>query len=305
MISFHHKNLAAILLCSSISCVSLADNSINQCVIEAFAAEESVRQFQYDSFSFDGNFIAVGWDKGESDKGTYLLNLVTGGHTDVPGFNNGASFSPDAKFLIGAVYMENGKTDIVEYEIATQETSVLAQHEQWDWLPSYSPDGKSVLFNSYRTGNSDLYLLDLTSRNLRQLTKNDEYEAHGQFSPDGSKVLYHKNDGDGDFNIYVLELSSGKTTQLTDSPREESYGSWSPDGKHIVFASDRDQEAGVNDIFIMSSNGKLLQQINNDSTKDGYPFWSPDGQYIYFNSSRKPEGIYRVKMDNMIDCASS
>jgi tricorn protease-like protein len=131
------------------------------CLLEHIAVEKGINQFQYDSFSPDGNQIAIGWDRGEVARGTYLLDLITGKRTVVPALNNGATFSPDGKHLLNSIYVENGKTDLVLYEMASEKTTVLAEHEAWEWLPSYSPDGESIVFNSYRNGNSDVYILEL------------------------------------------------------------------------------------------------------------------------------------------------
>ncbi len=296
------KQIRLVVFVSLLASFIANADQIATCAVEPLAAEDGRRQYQYDSFSKDGQFLAIGWDDGGAGKGTYLLNMKTRERIEIDGFNNGATFSPDGRFLVNSIYVENGKTDIARFDLATKKLDVLAQHEAWDWLPSYSPDGTSIVFNSFRTGNSDIYLLDLADQSLKRLTDSDNYEAHAQFSPDGTKVLYHENDGDGDYNIKLLDIATGKKSVLTRAGTEESYGSWSPDGNYIVFASDRYQKPGVTDLFIMTAQGALLRRLTDDTTKDGYPFWSPDGQYIYFNADREPKGIYRIKMRDLIDC---
>jgi TolB protein len=272
------------------------------CQLERFAAEPGISQYQYDSFSADGRLIAIAWDRGEESRGTYLLNIETGKRTDIPALNNGATFSPDGKYLLNSVYVENGKTDIALYELASGESTFLAVDDAWEWLPSYSPDGSSIVFNSFRSGNSDLYLLDLETMELRQLTDAMSYDAHAQFSPDGQSVLYHEQTSKTDFNIKRIDLADGRVQELGKEAGEESYASWSPDGKFIAYASDRNQEPGVADIFIMNNVGETIRTVTNFPAKDGYPFWSPDGKYLYFTSYREPQGVYRVRMSNLIDC---
>ena len=87
--------------------------------------------YQYDSFSADGNLIAVAWDRGEAARGTYLLNIKSGKRKEVEALNN-------------------GKTDIAQYNIDSDEITMLVEHEAWDWLPSNSPDGNYLYFTSYR-----------------------------------------------------------------------------------------------------------------------------------------------------------
>lgn len=294
--------LTLLLIFSGLSLDSLAESHTEKCTVEPFAVEKGKNQFQYDSFSADGKWIAIGWNIGKEEQGTYLLNMENGEKIDIPEFNNGATFSPDGEYLINSVYVENGKTDILQYHLASKTSEILAEHEAWDWLASYSPEGQKVLFNSFRTGNSDIYLLDLKTQKLEQITDTERYEAHGQFSPDGRYILYHQNVEGGDFNILLYDVKTQKSRALTESEREESYGSWSPDGQYIAFASDKFHDPGVADIFIMSKDGEVLRQITHIDSADGYPFWSPDGSYLYFTSYREPQGVYRVKMNNLIDC---
>ena len=272
------------------------------CVLEHVAVEAGTSQYQYDSFSPDGNFIAIAWDRGDSERGTYLLDLRNWQRTDVPALNNGATFSPDGRFLLNSVYVTEQNTDIARYEIETGDMSIIAPDDAWDWLPSYSPDGSKIVFNSFRTGNSDIYLYDLESERLDRLTDSAHYEAHAQISPDGQSIIYHEQMSATDFNINHLNLSDGIISNLTDTSAEESYPSWSPNGEFIAFASDRDQEPGVTDLFIMTRDGDVLRKITATPDKDAYPFWSPGGEHLYFMSYREPQGVYRTRMTDLIDC---
>ena len=272
------------------------------CVLEQVAAEPGTNQYQYDGFSPDGRSIAIGWDRKEDQRGTYLLNLQSWERTDLPTFNNGATFSPDARYLINHIYISEAKTELAMVEIESGEVTIIAPHAEWDWLPSYSPDGNTIVFNSYRSGNSDVYLYELESARLHQLTNSQNYEAHAQFSPDGQSIIYHEQASKTDYNLMLLDISSGQTTALSVLESEESYPSWSPDGKFIAFASDRDQTPGTNDIFVTTVAGDMLIKITDAPHNDGHPFWSPDGKFLYFNSKRDPQGVYRTRMKELVYC---
>ncbi|MBL0336169.1 MAG: PD40 domain-containing protein [Chitinophagaceae bacterium] len=53
----------------------------------------------------------------------------------------------------------------------------------------YSPDGKSLAFNSTRTGNGDIYVLNLETGKLNRLTYDDGNDELNAWSKDG-KYLY-------------------------------------------------------------------------------------------------------------------
>lgn len=272
------------------------------CLLEHVAVDPGTNQYQVDGISADGSMLAVGWERGEDERGTYLLDLATGERTEIPGFDSGAVFSPSGETLVNSIYVDGGKTDIAEYNRESGETTIIARHEDWDWLASYSSDGETILFNSYRTGSSDVYTYRRADGALKQWTDDPRYEAHAQFSPDDSRVLFHRRMDEGNYDLFVLEVATGAVSQLTDDETEEAYGSWSPDGRTIVFASDRSQKPGLTDLFLMDADGSEPRQLTDHPAKDSHPFFSPDGRYIYFNSDRDPSGIYRITLDADLEC---
>src|SRR5215475_263376 len=59
-----------------------------------------------------------------------------------------------------------------------------------DWCPIWSPDGKQLLYYSYRTGNRELWLLPATGGAATQLTNSKGLDAAGSWSPDGLKISF-------------------------------------------------------------------------------------------------------------------
>ncbi|MBT8471851.1 MAG: PD40 domain-containing protein [Marinicaulis sp.] len=276
------------------------------CLVEHIAVDTSRGQFHFDGLSPDGSKLAVGWDRNGEQSGLYLLDLYSGARTEIPNLNNGAVFSPDGNKLLNIFPTENGRTDIVEYDLATGEMTTIAPHDNWEWLASYSSDGELILFNSYRTGASDIYTYRQSDGALKRWTDFEGYEAHAQFSPNDSKILFNRQDDGEDYNLYVIDTETGNISQLTDEATEEGYASWSPDGDTVVFASDHLQATGETDLYLINSDGENVRRITDHPAKDEYPFFSPDGRYIYFNSYRSdPKGLYRIELDSDLNCVKS
>ncbi len=82
--------------------------------------------------------------------------------------------------------------------------------------------------------------------------------------------------------LYVLDFGTKKYAQLTDTPTFK-WGAYdpafSPDGQYLAFAGRPDYR--VNDLFIMTRDGKNQTQITNTGAARA-PVWSPDGKKLAF-----------------------
>lgn len=106
-----------------------------------------------------------------------------------------------------------------------------------DWHPSYSPDGKEIVFYAYRSGNRDLWIMPTEGGPARQLTNHLERDSYPVWSPDGTRIAFDSFRG-GSSDIWLLTVASGELEQLTKIPGSERAPAWSPDGRWIIFHED-------------------------------------------------------------------
>ncbi|MEX0645527.1 MAG: hypothetical protein WD076_09465 [Parvularculaceae bacterium] len=273
------------------------------CALEQItSAGDGESHFQFEGVSRDGGSLFVGWQKDES-RGACILDLKTGDRRDIAGLNNSGVFSRDGTRLLVANTIADGTTEILEYDIATGEATPVAPHPRPDFLATYSPDDRWILFNSYRTGRSDLYLYSRDGGDPLRLTYFDGYDAQGAFSPDMKTILFHRNLGQGNYDIYQIDFENADVTPLITGPGEQSYASWSPDGRFIAYASDAGGEPGKTDIFVADRSGALVSRLTNEPGYNAYPSWSPDGRLIYFVSERGgARNVFRVAVDDGGHC---
>jgi tricorn protease-like protein len=171
----------------------------------------------------------------------------------------------------------------------------------FDGQPRFSPDGKTIVFVSDRSGSENLWLVDPDGQHLRPLTRgpNNAFVSPA-FTPDGQYIvvskandlwLYHRNGGNG------LKL-----TGQTPPPQQQGPGggqapsnfmgaSVTPDGRYI-YASARTGAAGYNQmmgttqvVMYDRETGRLERRTLNLGT--GFrPQVSPDGKTLAYGSRR-------------------
>ena len=281
--------------------ILIAASAAAACPTEQVAGAPGENHVMFHGLSPGGRSLAVGWDRGSgqaTERGAYLLDLRTGKRTDLPHLNNAPSFSPDGRFLVSANYAADRslRTEIVELDRRTALAKTFASSASAEWLASYSRDGRSILFNSTRTGGSDLYEADRVTGALRQLTSDPRYEAHASYIDGGRRIIFHRQTGGDNYDIVIRDLKSGAEQAVGTTAAEEAYPAMSPDGRWIAFGAV--SEAGRQpNLYLMRRDGSSRTRLTQGTAKDAYAAWSPDGRSLYFvRFDASGSAILRMKL---------
>jgi len=139
------------------------------------------------------------------------------------------------------------KADISIYDIASKSHKVLVNNLSYDGLEGWSPDSKSILYESslndstsnyYKNGK--LFRIDLDGSNTKQLAKD--------FDENISRIVWNKN---GIFGLawqktvrqmVRIDPKTGATTILSNSPQRIWSYSFSEDGKRIAYSGVNDED---------------------------------------------------------------
>lgn len=157
-----------------------------------------------------------------------------------------------------------------------------------DAYPVMSPDGSTILFESNRDGNFEIYTMDVHGKNMKRLTTDTAFDGTPSWSPDGKWIVF-ASERDHDSEIYVMKADGSSQTRLTSAPGDDSHPHFSPDGKSIIFCSARstpDLKADWGkqwiEIFTMNIDGSSVKQISSFKTVSTFPSISPNGKHIVF-----------------------
>jgi TolB protein len=148
--------------------------------------------------------------------------------------------------------------------------------------PRFSPDGKTILYLSYKNNIPSIYKLDVQSKKSTLLGNFPGMSFAPRFSPDGQYALMSiaKN---GKTHIYEMDLRNRNITQLTSGQHINTSPSYSPDGSRIVFNSDRN---GARQIFVMNRDGSNPQVISCGGGAYAEPLWSKQNYIVFTKISR-------------------
>ena len=91
----------------------------------------------------------------------------------------------------------------------------LVPHGTLEYSPSYSADGKWVVFTKETAGLSDIYRVHPDGSDLERLTDDPAFDDQGVLSPDGRTLAFVSTRGSGTANLWLLDLAAKKYTNLT------------------------------------------------------------------------------------------
>ncbi|MDY0004683.1 MAG: Tol-Pal system beta propeller repeat protein TolB, partial [Polyangia bacterium] len=158
-------------------------------------------------------------------------------------------------------------------------------------LPSWSPDGREIIFTSYVRRNPDLYRVTALGGVLpKRVSKRLGLNSGAVYSPDGTRVALTLTK-DGDSEIYLLDPKQvsryGWVTakRLTNHPGIDTSPTWSPDGRQIAFVSNR---YGNPQLWVMNTDGTDKKRLTRRGYYNQTPAWCPmkDSKLIAFTSRK-------------------
>jgi Tol biopolymer transport system component len=171
---------------------------------------------------------------------------------------------------------------------------LLTEGSSIDRQPTYSPDGKRILFSSNRSGNLDLWMMDLETGALRQVTDDSAQDWDPAFTPDGAHILWD-SDRTGSLEVWTANADGSEARQITRDGVDAENPTETPDGRWIVYWSGNSGKRGIWKIHPDGTGAVRLVEADGVSTDV-----SPDGRYVLYveqNRRRLRNTVHFLEVD--------
>ncbi|MDI6775187.1 MAG: hypothetical protein QME60_07320 [Verrucomicrobiota bacterium] len=232
----------------------------------------------------DGICLALGW---APDGRSLVYTSYTGGFPDVyridldanrrvalskfPGLNACADIAPNGSEM-ALTLSKDGNPDLYVMGLGRRgglERLTRTPHAA-EASPSWSPDGKRVVYVSDQAGTPQLYVTDRGGRAAKRVTFVGNENVAPDWGPNGA-IAYSSRRA-GRYVVYALDPDTQVERQVSGADADYEDPSWAPDGRHIVCARKVNYHS---EIYILDSKGGNPIRLFRMEGEWTSPAWSP------------------------------
>ena len=112
-------------------------------------------------------------------------------------------FSPDGRRIAYAAWTKGGMRDVRIVDVESGRFQQITHDRAVDQQPTWSADGRFLLFVSDRTGIANVYAYEIATRKLHQVTNVTTGAYMPELSPDGRTLVYVGYTSEG-FDLYAM-----------------------------------------------------------------------------------------------------
>ncbi len=186
--------------------------------------------------------------------------------------------------------------------VGTTQARQLTDGPGYDYQPDWSPDGRRIVYASYRDDAIELQLVDPATGASTALLANGAVNLEPRWSPDGKRIAFTSSLYEGRWHVFTaLVNDSGQVADVRRITEDRESGLpryyyntvdqyfspvWSPDGRELLAISNRGHIWGSGGFwrFPVMSGGEPRDIHFEETTWKAHPDWSRDGKRIVYSS---------------------
>ena len=253
----------------------------------------------FPSYSPDGKRVTGSGAADQNAAGTrsaFVMNADGGErrliHESKDGLLFGTAWSPlgdRIAFSLGAFFAQAASSPARLAMIRPNGTDLqmLTSGTGNDGFPSWSPDGKRLVFRSVTGKREGISIVDIESRAITPLATGSENDNFPAWSPRGDLISFTSK-RDGDYEIYVIRTDGSGLRRLTNARGNDAHSTWSPDGEWIAFSTSRQgfKDEGAlcvgsfqpyGEVCVMRKDGTDVRVLTDNAWEEGAVSWIPSG----------------------------
>jgi serine/threonine protein kinase len=245
-------------------------------------------------FAQSGSIAVSGTDEGSSR--LILQDLASGRQSIkmwIPQTINGLDLMGDGMVVMG---VSSNRQTLMEVRIDAADGEAkghrITRGNSTDRQPTFSRDGKWLLFTSNRGGNLDLWKMEVATGAIRRITEDRADDWDPAFTADGERILWSSNRG-GHFEIWVCDADGTGARQLTQDGLDAENPTATADAEWVIYNSGNPAHPGIWKIRPDGTDASLVV-AGSWSTPDT----SPDGAFIVFRTSGDSRLVYTARIED-------
>lgn len=254
--------------------VSIFQRNMHSDPLERRQIVSSTREFIFcPVWSPDGRNIAYRTIDSSGGGGIHLISVDGGRQTRIlaeAGIEDPIGWAPDSERIAFARKVEENSEICVLHASGNVEPIITGESKNIS--PSWSNDGREIVFCSTRSGEREIWSKNLESGRLKQLATIGGI-SYPAISPDGKRIAFIQREQ----GLFILNRESGDVTRAGAPEKVYFRPAWSPDGQFLAVTG---KDWGKTDIYLLTSGGGNTLLLTKSSVKEGMPSWGPDGESL-------------------------
>lgn len=228
------------------------------------------------------------------DGDIWELDLASGEESKLAENAFNPAYSPDGQHIaVDASWAGPRRIWLLDHQGHNpQQITTDTSEEFAHFAPSWSPDGKQIVFQNLVRTKFDVRVVTLDSKRMNWVTNDFSINLRPSWSRSG-RFIYFSSYRSGGINIWRAPVKedgtiNGSLQQVTTGAGQDVEVAVSPDSKRLAYATLR-QNADIWKLPVSPETGLANgtpDAVISTTREDSRGAWSPDSKMIAFNSDR-------------------